>query len=162
MKYQKLKYVDIANGPGCRVTIWESGCGNNCPGCFNEEAKNPDIGEDFTEETMNDILEHLKPDYISGFTFLGGDPLFLPNCGETLKIAKRIKEVYGDKKTIWLWTGYLWENVKDNPVFKYVDVCVDGPFIEEQKDITLVYSGSRNQRVINVQESLKNNKIILL
>lgn len=154
MRLLEIKKIDIANGPGVRVSIWPSGCSTHCPGCHNKEAQNSENGELFNEEHLKTILDALKPDYIQGLSLLGGDPLYKNNIEECTKICKKVKETYPNKD-IWLWTGYLFEDVCDLEIFNYVDYCVDGPFILAQRDITLQYRGSPNQRVINVKDKKK-------
>ena len=160
MNFKEIKKYDIANGPGCRTTIWVTGCSIKCPGCFNSEIQDPNTGNLFTDETLEFIIKSLEPEYINGFTFLGVDPLHPNNADECARIAKAIKEKYGKDKDVWLWTGYSFENVKDKEVFKYVDICVDGPFLAEKYDISLKYAGSSNQRVIDVQRSLAEGRTI--
>lgn len=168
MNYMKITYPDIANGPGCRVTLWMAGCSHQCPGCHNPQTQDPSAGKILTNEVINQIIELLRPDYISGLTFSGGDPLLggvhslnISSCDYVAAIARRAKEEYNDKKSIWLQTGYLWNEIKDWKRISLIDVVVDGPFIQELKDITLPYCGSSNQRVIDVKKSLNQNKIVL-
>jgi len=160
MKFQEILFADTANGPGFRVSIWVSGCDIHCPGCFNLSAQDPTYGCDFTENTINEIITHLDRDEIKGLSILGGEPTFIPNRSAVTDLVRRVKSHFGDKKTIWLWTGHLFEQVKDLEMMKYIDVCVDGPFIEAQKDLRLQYAGSTNQRVIDVQKSLKEKEIV--
>lgn len=157
-----IKPRDIANGPGVRVSVFISGCTHHCKGCFNPETWDFDYGQPFTYQVMLDILDNAKPDYISGITLLGGDPL----CGKDNQylshaICHIFKSVYPDKD-IWLYTGYQFEEIKDLPVMKHVDVLVDGPFIEEKKNLMLKFRGSENQRLIDVKETRKQGKIVLL
>ena len=154
MYYSGLNVVDTANGPGVRVSLFVSGCELKCPGCFNPEAQNPKFGKRFTDETFNELIEALRPKHIKGLSLLGGDPLYPNNRYKIATIIKRVKQLYN--KDIWLWTGYeieyLREQAKTDEYLKFildnVDVIVDGPFIEEKKDLTLQYRGSSNQRVI--------------
>lgn len=159
--YGKINKVDIANGPGVRVSIFLSGCTHYCKGCFNKEAWDFNYGFEFTQETLKTIIEDLSPEYIAGITLLGGDPLCGDNKDTSYQICKAVKTIYPNK-TIWLYTGSIFEDVKDLSVFEYVDVCVDGPFIENLKDISLIFRGSSNQRIIDVQESKRKNKIITI
>lgn len=152
MYYAVIKPVDVANGPGVRVSLFVSGCRNRCKGCFQPETWAFDYGTEFTEDTMNRIIELLDREYITGFSVLGGDPFEPENQECVLDICRRVKTAYPDK-TIWMWTGYLWEDSKHLPVMEYIDVLVDGPFMEELKNISLPYSGSSNQRVIDVKKS---------
>ena len=150
MRYNTIRQLDIANGPGCRVALFVQGCEFNCPGCFNGVAKDFDGGKEFTDQTMELLLELAKPEHISGISVLGGEPLHPRNREEVLKLTRKFKEVYPDK-TVWLWTGYLIEEVFEDLVDSGIDVVVDGRFIEERKDLRLKYRGSDNQRVIDVK-----------
>ncbi len=154
MRYNTIKQLDIANGPGCRVSLFVQGCTFNCPGCFNTVARDFEGGKEFTKQTLDLLLELAKPDYISGISLLGGEPLHPRNRTEVLRLVSEFKKAY-PSKSIWLWTGYLWEDVADDLVGSGVDVVVDGQFKEELKDLRLKYRGSSNQRVIDVQESTK-------
>lgn len=161
MKYQRINPFDIANGPGVRVAIWFSGCELKCKGCFNEIAQDPDKGIEFTEETENKIIEYLSSSNIEGLSLLGGDPLYKSNIKKVTEFVKKVREKFGSEKTIWLWTGYKFEYIIDYEILKYVDVVVDGPFIESLKNIKLKYSGSENQRVIDVEKSFKEERVVL-
>ena len=152
MRYNIIKQLDIANGPGCRVSLFIQGCTFNCPGCFNTVAKDFDGGVEFTDQTLHLILELLEPSHISGLSILGGEPLHPRNRRETLDLVKKVKTVLPDK-SIWLWTGYHWEDVADDLIESGIDVVVDGQFEEELKDLRLKYRGSSNQRVIDVRGS---------
>ena len=152
MRYNTIKQLDIENGPGCRVSLFVQGCSFNCPGCFNTVAKDFDGGSLFTEQTKAAILALLEPSHISGLSILGGEPLHPRNREDVLELVKQIKDVMPEK-TIWLWTGYLWEDVSDVLIDSGIDVVVDGQFIEERKDLRLKYRGSENQRVIDVNNS---------
>ena len=170
MYYGNIKKSDIANGPGVRVSLFVSGCTHHCKGCFNEETWNFKYGEPFTEKTEEQILKLLDPSYVSGLTVLGGEPMEYVNQKELLPFLKKVKENY-PKKTIWCYTGYVYE--KDllgrmiqkwkitKEILELIDVLVDGPFIEEQKDITLLFRGSANQRLIDVPQSLAAGEVIL-
>ena len=160
MNYQKINYCDSANGPGVRVSLWVSGCNHHCSECHNPNTWNPDSGKQFTDETTDELLRYLKPNYISGLTLSGGDPLFPSNRTVIEKIVEIVKLNYPEK-TIWLWTGYLWEEINSLNLLKYIDVLIDGPYMKEKRNISLPYCGSENQRVIDVQKSLKENKVIL-
>ncbi len=170
MNYAEIKNCDIANGPGVRVTLFVSGCSHHCEGCFNEETWDFQYGEPFTKEVEDNILAMLAPDYIAGLTLLGGEPLEPGNRKALLPLLRVVKERYPGKD-IWCYTGYLfdrdvlekfcaqWEGMKE--FLSYLDVLVDGEFILEQKDISLQFKGSRNQRIIRVQESLRRGEIVL-
>lgn len=152
--------MSIANGPGIRIVLWCQGCSLHCKGCHNSETWDPDGGEIFTCNDAADIIGWLKFPWISGLTLSGGHPLEPYNIGLCTELCKEVKASVPDK-TIWLYTGWLWEDVKQLPIMQYVDVIVDGPYIEEQRNISLPYCGSTNQRVIDVQKSLQTNSIIL-
>lgn len=160
MNYMKITKCDIANGPGCRVTLWVSGCDHHCMNCHNAETWSTQSGVPFTEVTLNKLLEQSKPYYISGLTFSGGDPLHPNNRDTVLKIAKIFKHTYPDK-TIWLWTGYLWEEIKCLYGIENIDVLIDGEYAESLKDLSLKWRGSSNQRVIDVKKSIESNDVIL-
>ena len=160
MKYNKIRKMDIANGPGIRVSIFMQGCSFHCEGCFSEETWNFNTGKDFTDETINEVIDLCKNPTIKGLSILGGDPLHPKNIEGTTKLAKTFKEKLPDK-TLWIWTGFLFENIKENEVFKYVDVLVDGQFKIKMRNPKLKYCGSTNQREIDVQKSLKKADIIL-
>ena len=170
MFYSDIKTCDIANGPGVRVTIFVSGCTHHCKGCFNEVTWNFQYGREFTEDTIEEILQALEPDYITGLTLLGGEPLEYVNQKGLLPLVRAVKEQY-PQKDIWCYSGYLFDEqiVKDfcnrweetRELLGYLDVLVDGKFIEEQKNISLQFKGSENQRIIRVQESLKSGQIVL-
>lgn len=161
MYYGELKKCDIANGPGVRVSLFVSGCRNCCPGCFNKETWDFQYGEPYTQETEAEILKLLEPDYIEGFSLLGGEP-FEPENQEVLEdLLRKIKTKYPEK-TIWCYTGYLYDQdlKPGGKVFtdhtegmlSCIDTLVDGRFIEEEKDITLRFRGSRNQRILDLKK----------
>ena len=152
MNYCKIEQCSIAAGPGCAVSLFVSGCEHRCKGCFQPETWNFDYGKEFTEQTAQCIIELAKPSYISHLAIFGGEPLHPKNRSEVLKLVRRFKSVY-PSKSIWIWTGYLWEEVSSFLIGSGVDVVVDGKFVEELKDLRLKYRGSSNQRVINVSKS---------
>ena len=156
MRYHTIRQLDIANGPGCRVSIFVSGCEHHCKGCFNPETWSFNYGQRFSDETIEVLFACAEPAHVSGLSILGGEPLHPWNRREVLDLVKKFKDRYPDK-TVWLWTGYLWEDVADYLVDSGVDVVVDGKFKEELKDLRLKYCGSKNQRIIDVQNSSKNN-----
>lgn len=160
MNYGKINKTDIANGPGVRVSVFVSGCDRRCPGCFNPETWNFGYGDKYTSDTVDEILEALAPDYISGLTVLGGEPLHRVNYPEVLTLCYRVKRTYPNK-TIWIYTGDTYENISNLSIFGFIDVLVDGAFIEAKKDITLKFRGSRNQRLIDVQASRKSGRVKL-
>lgn len=149
MQIAKIKYPDIANGPGVRVSLFLQGCHHRCPGCFNQETWDPEDGRPFNSVDERYIEDLLSKWYVSGISILGGEPL--EQHYELMKFLQRLKHNFPDK-TVWLWTGFKYDNVKDSSVFNYVDVVVDGRFVEELKDISLKYRGSSNQRVISVKD----------
>ena len=156
MHYGKINKYDIANGPGVRVSLFVSGCRNNCPGCFNKESQDFNYGELFIFNTFQELMDSLKPDHIEGLTILGGDPFEPENIVELTDICKSVKQYY-PTKTIWIYTGYLWDDFKDHEIMNYIDVLVDGPFIEDLKDLRLRFRGSSNQRIIDISKSKKHN-----
>ena len=159
-RFNKIRKMDIANGPGVRASIFFQGCPFHCKGCFNRETWDFSLGNPFDEETINKVLEVANFDYIKGLSILGGEPLCKENIDATIKLCKAFKERYPEKN-IWLWTGFTWETLDDKRVLEYLDTLVDGTFKEELHDPRLKWCGSSNQRVIDVKKSLKENKIIL-
>ena len=159
--YTVIKKTDIANGPGVRVSIFFSGCTHRCPGCFNQELWDFNHGKEFTNDTIADIVNALRPSYISGLSLLGGDPLDgIDNQTATYELLKVVRTTLPDK-TVWLYTGDIYENVRDLPPLQYVDVLVDGPFILAQKNIMLKFRGSENQRIIDLNKTRETGRIIL-
>lgn len=162
MRYNKIRKMDISNGPGIRVSIFMQGCTFNCKNCFNKETHDFNGGKEFTDEVIEKVIKLAEPDEIKGLSILGGEPLHPKNIEGTTKLAKKFKSVYKDK-TIWLWTGFLFDkNLKDFEILNYIDVLVDGVYKDELHDFRLRYRGSSNQRVIDVKKSLKEDKIILI
>lgn len=167
MNYATIKNCDIANGPGVRVSLFVSGCTHRCPGCFNEVAWDFQYGEPFTRETREQILELLRPDYIRGLTLLGGEPFEPENQGPVVELLRQIKQEMPEK-SIWAFSGYLFDRdilsgrLGDTREYlSYLDVLVDGPFVEAKKNLSLRFRGSENQRIIDVPKSLKSGKVIL-
>lgn len=170
MNYADIKQFDVANGPGVRVSVFVSGCPHACPGCFNKEAWDFNYGKPFTDETIEYIIGLLSFSHYKGITFLGGEPFAASNQEGLLRLAKKVKETYPDK-TIWCFTGYdfekeimkemydKWPYTKE--LLSYIDVLVDGRFVESKKDLGLRFKGSSNQRTIMVQESLDSGTIVL-
>lgn len=154
MRYHNITKDDMLNGDGLRVVLWLAGCSHCCKECHNPITWDPDGGLLFDDNAKQEIFEQLDKPYISGITFSGGDPLHAANRLDVRKLMKEIKEKYPDK-TIWLYTGDSWEDILHYPVMKYVNVLVDGEFKVELKDTKLLWKGSSNQRVIDVQASLK-------
>lgn len=178
MNYHNITHDDMNNGDGLRVVLWLSGCSHKCKNCQNPQTWNPDSGILFDKDAKNEIFAELLKDYISGITFSGGDPLHENNLMDVANLIFKIKESF-PKKTIWLYTGYSFDELKEmyqtlrfafNPsnewlvrwnIIKMCDVLIDGEYIEEQRDVTLKWRGSKNQRVISIPETLKQNKVIL-
>ena len=161
MRYNKIRKMDISNGPGVRVSIFTQGCAFNCKNCFNPETHDFTAGNEFTNETENKIFELCDKDYIEGLSVLGGEPLHPKNIEGTTKLVKEFKEKYPNKN-VWMWSGFNYEkDLKDKEVMKYVDVLVDGQFVEALSNPTLKWKGSSNQRVIDVQASNKSDETIL-
>lgn len=159
MRYNTIRQLDIANGPGCRVSLFVQGCPFNCLGCFNTVARDFSGGKEFTDQTVELILGLLKPGHISGLSILGGEP-FAPQSREVvLELTKKVKEVYPEKN-IWVWTGYEWEDVMESLSDSGIDVLVDGKFVQDLRDPRLQYRGSKNQRVIDVLKSSSENRPI--
>lgn len=169
MNYAEIKNCDIANGPGVRVSLFVSGCTHHCPGCFNEVAWDFGYGEPFTEEVENRILGMLKPSYIKGLTLLGGEPFEPQNQEPIVKFLRKVKKQYPDK-SIWAFSGFLYETITSGKLgdwgitkeyLSYLDVLVDGPYIEAKKNLSLRFRGSENQRLIDMPATLKENRIVL-
>lgn len=164
MKYQNITHDDMLNGDGIRVVLWVSGCEHHCKGCQNPLTWNPDDGLDFKRDAMNEILEELDKEHISGITFSGGDPLHPKNRCMISVISKIVKRLFPEK-TIWIYTGYTWEEIMQNDelieAIKLADVLVDGRFDKSLASKTFHWAGSTNQRVINIQESMKKGEVIL-
>lgn len=154
----------VTDGEGVRVVLYVSGCRMDCKGCHNPQSHDFNSGIPFTEETMQEILLELTKPYISGISLSGGHPLDPQNTDDVLKIVKRVKMVFPNK-TIWIYSGYVWEDIVTNPKFaeimRYCDVLVDGAYIDELRDLTLQFRGSSNQRIIDIKKSLAENKVVL-
>jgi anaerobic ribonucleoside-triphosphate reductase activating protein len=170
MNYGMIKKFDIADGEGVRVSLFVSGCTNHCFNCFQPETWDFDYGQPYTKDTENEIIEALKPSYIQGLTLLGGDPFEFQNQREVVKLLRRMKAELPDKN-VWAYTGFILDQdlldggrrhceVTDE-MLSYIDVLVDGPFIDAQKNISLAFRGSENQRVIDLKKSLKEKEVIL-
>lgn len=161
MRYNKIRKMDISNGPGVRVSIFTQGCAFHCPGCFNSETWDFNGGKEYNDEVIEHILDLCDKDYIEGLSILGGEPLHPNNILGTERLAKKFKERFPNKN-IWLWSGYLYEEYicKQN-IINYLDVIVDGQFDIKKSSPLLKYKGSANQRVIDVQRTRKNKKIVL-
>lgn len=160
MKYNLIRKMDIANGPGVRISVFMQGCPFHCPNCFNPETWDFDGGKVFDDKVIEHIISLAKDDYIKGLSILGGEPMHPKNIDGVTKLARMFKEKF-KTKNLWIWSGYLYEDLKDKEILNYVDVLVDGRYMDELHDFTLEWRGSSNQRVIDVKKSKKNNKIEL-
>lgn len=169
MNYATIKKHDVANGPGVRVSLFVSGCTHHCKGCFNKETWDFKFGQPFTTSIIYDILEAVKPGYIKGLSLLGGEPFEYANQMALLPLVRAFKEKY-PTKDLWCYSGYTFDSdmkemidkwPETSELLSYIDVLVDGEFVEEEKDLSLRFRGSRNQRIIKVQESLAAGKVIL-
>ena len=182
MNYLQITHEDVCNGDGLRVVLWLSGCSHHCYNCQNPQTWNPNSGISFDESAKQEIFTELSKDYISGITFSGGDPLHENNLDEVLKLVQEIRISFPDK-SIWLYTGFEWNSLivkisqpifpnkdfentikihkKRQEIIKLCNILVDGEYIDEQKDLTLRWRGSKNQRVIDVKQSLAQNKMVL-
>lgn len=159
MKYNIVRKMDISNGPGVRVSVFMQGCEFHCKNCFNPETWSFENGKEFTQGTIDEVLNLCNQDYIKGLSILGGEPMHPKNIDGTTKLAKAFKEKYPNKN-LWVWSGFKFdEDLKDKEVMKYVDVLVDGRYVDEMHNPNLKWRGSSNQRVIDVQKSLKDKKI---
>ncbi len=171
MNVAAIKKNDIANGVGVRVSLFVSGCRRNCKNCFNKEAQKFDFGKKFTADTMEEIMTALDKDFIDGLTILGGEPFENENLDGVLEIVKESRKRF-PKKSIWCYTGFSFENdflhgsgerhQKITDILSYTDVLVDGEFIEEKKDLSLLFRGSSNQNIIDVKKSLAQNRLVPL
>ena len=170
MNYATIKNCDIANGPGVRVSLFVSGCTHHCKGCFNEVAWDFDYVQPFTQDTVNEILKMLSPDYVKGITLLGGEPFEPQNQPAIVDLLRQIKENYPNK-SVWAFSGYLFDQdilagklgpwAVTQEYISYLDVLVDGRFVEDKKDLSLRFRGSSNQRIIDVPASLQKGEIVL-
>lgn len=158
MRYNLIRKMDISNGPGVRVSIFMQGCSFHCKNCFNQETWDFNGGQEFTDDTINKVLELSNKPEVKGLSILGGEPMHPTNIEGTTKLAKVFKENYPEKN-IWAWTGFKYEDIKNNEVFNYIDVLVDGQYKDELHDPTLKWKGSSNQRVIDINKSKKENKV---
>lgn len=162
MRYNKIRKMDISNGPGVRVSIFMQGCAFHCKNCFNPETHDFSGGKEFTQETINHILELCDNECIEGLSILGGEPMHPLNIEGTTRLAKAFKEKYPNKN-IWVWTGFLFDrDLKDKEVLKFIDVLVDGQYVDELHNPALEWRGSSNQRVIDVPKSLESGQIITI
>jgi len=163
VNYASIRTCDIANGEGVRVTLFVSGCTHHCKGCFNPDQWDFDYGKPFTRETEDEILKALEPDFIAGLSILGGEPMEPSNQQTLVPFLRRFREKFGDTKTVWVYTGCVLEELKGSKnhwrtdvtdeFLSLIDVLVDGPFVEELKDISLQFRGSSNQRILHLKQS---------
>lgn len=160
MRYHDITKDDMLNGDGLRVVLWVSGCSHCCKDCQNPITWDPNGGLLFDEQAKQEVFQELSKDYNSGITLSGGDPLYFGNRTDIYKLVKEVKEVF-PQKTIWLYTGFIWEAVSELDIMKYVDVLIDGEFVTEEKDTKLYWRGSGNQRVIDVPATLNKGKVVL-
>ena len=157
MNYSRILRADIANGPGFRCTVWTTGCLRKCPGCFNPEAQDPYFGKLFDDEAKEKIFKELSDQHCSGLSLMGGEPLSVcsDNRKQVIQLCKEVKERFPDKD-IWMWSGFLLEEIINDasmrPILDYIDVLVDGPFVQEKKDLSTPFRGSTNQRIIDVKK----------
>lgn len=161
MRYHNITKDDMLNGEGLRVVLWVAGCGHACPGCHNPVTWDADGGLPFDSDAEDEVFAELGKDYVSGVTLSGGDPLFPANRADVGALCARIRQRFPDK-TIWLYTGYTWEEIQDLPLLENVDVVVDGRFVQAQADSQLHWRGSANQRVIDVGRTRASQEVVLL
>ena len=172
MNYSVIKEFDIANGPGCRTTLFVSGCRNHCEGCFQPETWSFSYGQAYDEQTQQYLLDSLEPDYVSGLTLLGGDPFEEENQEALVLLLEAVRERYGQRKTVWAYTGYVYEQDLvpggrkhtdcTDRILACLDVLVDGPFILEQKNIMLQFRGSSNQRLLDMPRTLESGTPVVI
>ena len=160
MRYHNITKDDMLNGDGLRAVLWTAGCPHKCPGCHNSVTWDENGGLEFDNNAKSELFEMLGKPYISGLTLSGGDPLLPSNRAELTELIKEVKSKFSNK-TIWLYTGYLWKEIKDLELINYIDIVVDGRFLENLKKTQLKWRGSSNQRVIDVKKTLKNGNVVL-
>lgn len=169
MNYANIKTYSIENGTGVRVSLFVSGCTHHCKNCFNAEAWDFEYGKPFTKEIEDEIIEDLRPDYMAGITLLGGEPMEPENQRGLISLIRRIREEL-PQKTIWIYSGYVYEDFKDggrahcevtDEILSLCDILVDGPFVEEKKNISLRFRGSENQRIIDLKKTRAAGKVVL-
>ena len=161
MNYHDITKEDMLNGEGIRVVLWVSGCNHHCENCQNPITWDEKGGLPFDEAAENELFEALDKPFIDGITFSGGDPLYPANRSEVFRLIKKCRELYPDK-SIWLYTGYMWEQIKDIPEIQMIDVVAEGEFVEALKDNNLEWVGSSNQRVIDIKKTAQNSALVLL
>ena len=162
MRYNLIRKMDISNGPGVRVSVFMQGCSFHCKNCFNPETWDFECGKEFTDETIEKVLELCSKEHVKGLSILGGEPMHPKNIDATTKLAKAFKEKYPNKN-LWVWSGFEFDkDLKGKEVLNYIDVLIDGVYKDELHDPTLKWRGSSNQRVIDVQKSIKEGKVVML
>lgn len=162
MRYNLIRKMDISNGPGVRVSVFMQGCSFHCKNCFNPETWDFEGGKEFTDETIEKVLELCSKEHVKGLSILGGEPMHPKNIDATTKLAKAFKEKYPNKN-LWVWSGFKFDkDLKGQEVLNYIDVLIDGVYKDELHDPTLKWRGSSNQRVIDVQKSIKEGKVVML
>ena len=162
MRYNKIRKMDISNGPGVRVSIFTQGCAFNCPNCCNPETHEFNGGKEFTKETLDKVLNLCDNENVEGLSILGGEPCHPKNIEGTTKLAKAFKAKF-PKKDLWIWSGFSFDkDLKDKELMKYADVVVDGQYMDAARNPSLKWKGSANQRVIDVKKSLKENTVSLI
>ena len=159
MRFHNITKDDMLNGDGLRVVLWVAGCEHQCKNCQNPITWDKNDGLEIAEDTIKELCIELDKDYVSGLTLSGGDPLATFNRDETTRIVKRIREEYGDTKSIWVYTGYNYEEIEELEIMEYIDVLVDGKFVESLKDVNTPWKGSTNQRVIDIKKTRETGKI---
>lgn len=160
IRYNKIRKMDIANGPGVRVSIFLQGCTFKCPDCFNPETHDFAGGKELDQATIEQLMQLCGAEHIKGLSILGGEPLHPKNIAGTIELAKIFKQKF-PQKTLWVWSGFLYENVKEHEIFDYIDVLVDGLFEKKLANPMLQYRGSANQRVIDIPATLKAGEVVL-
>ena len=160
MRFNRIRNMYSSNGPGVRVTIFMQGCPFHCKNCFNPETWDFNDGNPFDDETIDEVLKLCEMSHIAGLSILGGEPMHPSNIKGTTKLARMFKEKFPNK-TLWSWTGYTYEQIKDKEVFDYLDVLVDGQFVDELRNPNLKWKGSSNQRVIDIKKTREKNEIVL-
>ena len=160
MYFHGIEKDSMLNGDGLRVVLWVSGCNNYCKGCQNPQTWDVTSGKEFDTEAEDELFNCISKPWISGITFSGGDPLYIPNRDSVSRLAWKVKRQY-PRKTVWVYTGYLWEDVRGLPIMQYTDVLVDGKFVEDLADVNYPWAGSTNQRVIDVKKSLEQGEVVL-
>ena len=161
MNYHDITKNDMLNGSGLRVVLWVAGCNHQCKNCQNPITWDPCDGLPFNEDVYNELADALRHSYVSGLTLSGGDPMFPGNRQAVFEICKRVKAEF-PTKNIWMYTGYLFEEIQNEPILRYIDVLVDGEYVDSLRDVKMHWAGSTNQRIINIEETLRQGQIITI